>query len=274
MRNILMTLALAVFAALPARAQVAPEITQLAQALGLAEIVDVMRDEGLVYGAELADNMFPGRANDTWSRTVSTIYDRDRMQQMLTEGFAQSIRGSDIAALTAFFQSPLGTRIVTLEVSARRALLDKSVEQSNSDLVKSLRQQGGQRMALLADFIDVNDMIEANVVGALNSNYAFFSALSKARSSKVKKSDAQILQAVRSDEDGIRQDVTTWLFEYLSLAYSPLSDDELRAYVELSRTPEGQALNSALFAGFDEMFVQISGDLGRAAARVLDSEDL
>jgi Uncharacterized protein conserved in bacteria (DUF2059) len=274
MRKLLMIMAMALVTALPLRAQVAPEITQLTQALGLPGIVDVMREEGLDYGGELADNLFPGRSNGSWTQAVSNIYDRDRMQQVVTQVFMQSIQGQDIAALTAFFQGPLGKRIVTLEISARRALLDKSVEQSNKARTKAMLKNGGARVDLLAEFIDVNDMIEANVVGALNSNYAFFSGLSEGRAAADRRSESQILDAVRSDEDGIRQDVTDWLYEYLSMAYSPLSDAELQQYIDLSRTPAGQALNTALFASFDEMFLLISRELGQAASRVIASEDL
>ena len=58
------------------------------------------------------------------------------------------------------------------------------------------------------------------------------------------------------------------------MAYRPLSDDEIAAYTALSETPEGQALNTALFATYDAMFVTISRDLGLAAAQFMAGEDI
>jgi hypothetical protein len=61
---------------------------------------------------------------------------------------------------------------------------------------------------------------------------------------------------------------------YLAMAYQPLSDADLEAYIAFSRTPEGQVLNRALFAAFDALFNALSRDLGLAAARLMAGQDL
>ena len=58
------------------------------------------------------------------------------------------------------------------------------------------------------------------------------------------------------------------------MAYRPLSDAELTAYVEFSQSPEGQLLNRALFATFDKVFAVVSRDLGTAAAGMLTGRDI
>ena len=58
------------------------------------------------------------------------------------------------------------------------------------------------------------------------------------------------------------------------MAYQPLSDADLTAYIDFSATAEGRMLNAALFASFDVLFVAVSEELGFAAARFAQGEDL
>ena len=64
----------------------------------------------------------------------------------------------------------------------------------------------------------------------------------------------------------------------LALAWAqdeePLTDEEIDSYTTLSLTSEGQALNRALFAAFDELFLTISGELGLAAAQFVGGQDI
>ncbi|MEE9387485.1 MAG: DUF2059 domain-containing protein [Paracoccaceae bacterium] len=263
-----------VLAAVPGQAQMSENVDRLAHALGLPEIIQVMRDEGLGYGSDLAENMFPGRNDSAWGQVVIGIYDLDRMAEIALAGFADSIDEADIPMLTAFFESPLGVEIVKLEISARIALMDDAVDAANKANVVQLMANESPRLALLQRFIEVNNLLESNVVGALNSNYAFYTGLVEGGAYEEPISEDQILSDVWEQEADIRQDTSEWLFGFLSMAYSPLSDADMAAYIELSETDAGQALNTALFAGFDEMFVEISHALGLAAARIMASEEL
>ena len=65
-----------------------------------------------------------------------------------------------------------------------------------------------------------------------------------------------------------------WLLTFLGLAYQPLSDADLDAYIAFSETPAGQVLNRAQFAAFDALFAEVSHRLGVAAAGHLAGEDL
>ena len=58
------------------------------------------------------------------------------------------------------------------------------------------------------------------------------------------------------------------------MAYGPLSDAELEGYIALSATREGRSMNLALFAAFDELFRGISFDIGKAASRFTQGDDI
>ncbi|MEE4186856.1 MAG: hypothetical protein V2I76_00225, partial [Roseobacter sp.] len=76
----------------------------------------------------------------------------------------------------------------------------------------------------------------------------------------------EILQEVSAQEADIRADTGAWLNGFLTMAYQPLDLDTLQALVDFSATSGGRALNSALFAGFEEVNKDISYALGRAIA--------
>lgn len=259
---------------LPAQAEITPEVQRLSKALGLVEIVDVMHAEGIAYGDELAESMFPGPVSSDWRAVVTGIYDTDRMKEVAINGFAKSIAPADVELLTRFFESALGAEIIALEISARLALMDDAVDEANNAHVAAMIKDDDPRIALIDQFIEVNKLLESNVVGALNSNYAFFTGLVDGGAYEDPLSDEEILREVWSQEADIRKDTQEWLYGFLSMAYSPLSDEELMLYIKLSETPEGQALNNALFDGFDALFNAISHELGLAAAREMSSEEL
>jgi len=106
----------------------------------------------------------------------------------------------------------------------------------------------------------------------MNTNVAFLSGLSQAELFAM--SEQEILDRVWSDAEGNRADTEEWLRAYLATAYRPLADDEIRAYIDFSRTEAGQRLNRALFAGFGEMYVQQYHALGLAVARQLTAKDI
>ena len=61
---------------------------------------------------------------------------------------------------------------------------------------------------------------------------------------------------------------------FLLMAFNPLNDAELQAYIDYSQSSSGQALNAALFEGFDARYREISYELGRLIAGISTASDL
>lgn len=259
--------------ALPATAQ-SPEVEELFDLLQLPEIVDIMRQEGVGYGQSIGEDLFAGPASPEWSATVDQIYDPQRMLAMVEADFAASLQGDDIAAMTAFIGSEQGQRIITLEVSARRALLDDAIEDASKEAAAIAATQETERFALVRNFIESNNLIETNVAGALNTNYAFYMGLMDGQAFGGSLTEEQVLSDVWGQEAEIRSNTTEWMYAFLLLAYQPLSDEDLLAYTSFSETEAGRELNRALFEGFDRLFEGISRSLGRAAANEMTSAEL
>jgi hypothetical protein len=104
----------------------------------------------------------------------------------------------------------------------------------------------------------------------MNSSLAFAQGLNADGSV----SEDDMLASVAEDEDRIRQETEDWLMAFVGLAYQPLGDDEFQAYIDFSATPQGQALNNAIFRAFDPLLTESSRQMGAAVARALVGEDL
>ena len=169
-------------------------------------------------------------------------------------GSDQKTHGALIAAIAKH-------RVWSREAAAKAAVADMEAE-------------GSPRLDALRRFAAANDLVEMNVMGALNANLAFYKGLSAGGAFGSAMTEEDMLADVWGQEADVRAETEEWLWSYLSLAYQPLSDEELQAYHDFSETPEGQKLNAAVFAAFDVSFVRISEDLGRAAARAMQGEDI
>ena len=106
----------------------------------------------------------------------------------------------------------------------------------------------------------------------MTSNLAFFRGLVDGGGFEME--EDEMLAQVWGQEDELRADTHHWVGGYVTLAYGPLSDAELKGYIDLLDSREGRDLNRALFTGFYDVFTRISYDLGKAASGFMLSEEL
>ena len=285
-RSALLVLALAgpALAAVPltkAHAQAAlpgddTDMAAFSRSLMIGDLLEVMRAEGIAQSTELSDSLFPGENVAGWATLVSMIYDTAKMQARFDTALAKAV-GDDAATLAAaqvFFASDLGQRIMTSEINARRTLLDKTAEATAKDRWADMVADKAARAQQILRFGGVNDLIESNVMGGLNANLAFYRGLSGAGGFGDPMPEDQMLAEVWGQEPDIRKDTTDWLYPFLALAYQPLTDAEFESYIAFSATDAGQKINAAIFEAFDAVMTRISSDLGQAAGRLMESEDI
>lgn len=257
-------------------AQASAEVTALISQLQLDQTFAVIAEEGLSYGKDIEDQMFPGQGGTHWTEMVAAIYRAGDLRARFEAAFAENLAddAAAIAAAREFFGSARGQAILTMEIAARRALLDTAAEEAAEVEAERMQVDRDPRMGLIRDLIEAGDMIEMNVSGALTANLAFFQGMNDVGIPGMVMDDEQMLTEVWGQEASIRSETTKWLFSYMALAYRDLSDDDLRAYIAFTETPEGQRINAALFASFDQVFRRVSFDLGRAAALVMQGTEI
>ncbi|GHE95197.1 hypothetical protein GCM10016455_14710 [Aliiroseovarius zhejiangensis] len=242
--------------------------------LRLNDLLDIMQVEGATMALESDVDLLGHPGGTAWERRVQAIYDIDRLKADAESAMEAALDPAHLEALNSFYASENMQRVVELEISARRAFLEPEVEDRARTAWLSGRALTPHEDAILR-FVEVNDLVERNVMGALNSNYAFLRAMTDAHPVAAEKlTEQEILFEVWSQETEIRRDTSEWLFAFLSTAYGPVSQKVLDDYVSFSATPAGHALNHAMFEALDQIYIRLSSDLGRAVGEFGAQQDL
>ena len=250
------------------------KVRTLFEALELPGIIAVMQQEGFTYADQLATDLLGGETGASWQATITGIYDAERMERMAFEGLVDTLDGANVDAMIAFYEAEPGRRIPPLEVSAREAMLDDEIEEAAKEIANRARAEENDRFRLAREFVEANDLIELNVMGALNSNLAFYDGLRSGGALPPEMTQDQILNEVWAQEEEIRDNTIEWVYAFVMLAYQPLAPADLQAFTAFSETDAGQQMNQALFEAFDRMFLEISRSLGAAAAEEMTTQEL
>lgn len=276
LRILLVTLGLCVTPAL-ALAQAAPQTqAQLSDLIDITALIDVMRAESRENALGIDEDLLGGTGGAAWRVAVDQIYDPAKLRASFDRALDDALDDAPQARaeMSRFFASPLGQRVVALEIAARRALLDPATETATQSLWDQAFSDSTPRAAQIERFAQSNDLIESNVMGAMNSNLAFYQALSAAGAFEEALPEEEMLAQVGSQEAEIRSETADWLYPFLLLAYQPLSDSELDQYIVFSESADGKRVNAAVFAAFGALFVQLSSELGTAAAKLMTGEEI
>ncbi|MCV6595316.1 MAG: DUF2059 domain-containing protein [Silicimonas sp.] len=272
MKHLLVVLTLVcALAAPPVTAASKAEIEALLAAMRNSDMLASMAEEGRANGLALQQDMLGGRGGAAWGARIERIYRMERIEAGFRATFDAELAGADITPLIDFFESPAGQKVIGAELAARRAVSDEAVEVAGAEAFAALDPEG-RRHGLLTEFVRMNSLVEMNVAGAMTANLAFYRGM--AAGGALEMDEGAMGAEVWGQEPEIRAGAESWVQAFMALAYAPLSDAELAEYVVLARSKPGRALNRALFAGFYDVFTDVSYDMGEAVARFLSVEEL
>lgn len=243
-------------------------IGTIMSAVRIEALMQVVATEGARHGMSLEKALFAGQGGRDWARVVSAIQTPERLVPIIASALRTQLSPADAEAVAAFYSGDLGGRIVMREVEARRDMLDGAVETGASEAA-ALAALGTDRAMLIDEIIDGMDLVDSNVSGGLNANFAFYRGLGDGGALHRRMTESEMIAMVWNQESAVRTATAKWLRGYLTLAYAPFSDAELRTYMSFTQTPAGRRYLAAMFAGFGEVFETTSYDLGIAAARFI-----
>ncbi len=245
---------------------------ELSRVLLLPEVAVLLREEGIQYGADLDRDFLGASGSAHFKAQIDRIYDRGAMLSVMEQELSANLSAEAMARSLAFYTTPTGQKILALEMSARRAITQEAVEEAARQAVTLAAKAKDARAGDVVAFIEINDLTELNVAGALSSNFQFLSGLAAGGGQDM--SEAEIIDQVWAQEDEVRTDTDAWLNAFLFMAYGPLDDAEMQAYLDFSRSDAGQDLNAALFAGFNAMYRTIYYALGISVAQAMQTSEL
>lgn len=250
----------------------AQTLERVFELLAVPQMVDVMRSEGLDYARDLATGTQAEEPDSGWDAALSQIYDAEVMEETVQNGMSSVLLGHDLRPIVAFFDDGVGAGIVELEITARRAMVDDSIDAAAREKFRDLAGSDDARVLQLERFVRANDLIDTNVAGNLNSSVQFYFGMADAGG--ISLSETEILRLVWDSEADTRTETVEWVFSFLMMAYAPVTAEDLQTYIQFSESKAGQLLNRALFEGYNQMFNSISYQLGFALAQEMDATDL
>lgn len=252
-------------------AQAAP-VDDLSKALRLQELAMLMRDEGIADARDIIPTGPSGRPPQAAVAEIETLFDPDRFRTELQAALAASMSTEELAEAAAFFDSADGAALVELELVARSAIADPEVEAIARSEWAARQGDDDPEIRLLEQFAEVNGLVERNTTTTMTARYHFLLGVAEGAGRSV--DEGHVLSEVWADEARIRTETEAWLMGYLLLAYGPAGERALQAYVDFSATAAGQAVNAALFDGFETAYGRISRGLGLVAGRASMAQDL
>lgn len=247
---------------------------RLAELLRSEALFEILQHEAATYGETLAEDVMGQTADPSWLAQVAEIHAPNRLVPAFEAVLFRELPKQYVAPVEAFFEAPLGQRLITLELTAREALLDPALEEAAEAELDAAEMAGDPRLELIREIIEVSDTVEANVLGGLNANLVFYRAMVAGGAYPYDISEEEMVADVLAQEPEIRAEVSRWIESYLLLAYRPLTDAELQSWIAFARSESGQAFVRAQFAAFDHVFEQSSAALGAALALRLSGQDL
>ncbi|WP_222869576.1 hypothetical protein ROLI_020290 [Roseobacter fucihabitans] len=239
-------------------------VTVLMDALRLSDLAQIIQEEGLADAAQINADMLAGQGGTFWEGQVAALYDPTVMLDGFHQALLARLQGDRLQTTVTFFDSVRGQKIVALEIAAREAMVDTAVQDAASEAFAALQAHQDPYVDFATQLLKVNDLLEFNVAVTMSTSYQFYRGLSDG--GFLRQSEAEILSDVWASEADVRREAQTWLHAYFLLAYQPLDPSDRQAYLAFLQSPAGQALNNALFAGFEGLFKDIAYGLGRAVA--------
>lgn len=241
------------------------------EALRLDLLARVLAAEIAAAGDPLRP-LSPGVRDPRWQAIAARIAPPQRILAGLRAGVAEGLAAlhqpaqrAAVAEALSFWETPLGRRVVLLELAAREAMIAPGFEASaRADFAGAAARnhpRAGQVQALVA----AGDLVEPAVAAALNMAVALLEGVAQAERRPV--DPEALLRRVWAQEPAIRADQSGWIEALLHVATGPLSDAEMALLVRAAGQPGHHRLNAVLQQAASGVFAEIARDLGRASAR-------
>lgn len=256
--RILCAIAMLIAATVPLRAET--QVDRLVNAMGIPDLIASFAEDGMASAAELDDTFLGGQGGDVFAETVRRLHDPARMEAELRAAMAAALDPRVAEQALVFFESEQGARIVALEVEARRAMVDDTVEEA----AKAAADKADDAVLRL---VSVRDLVEGNTDISMAAQAAFFDGLAFASGT----ADTPDIEARRG---AIAEDTRRWVTGYYMLVASALPSGEMDIYVAFWETDVGQAVDKAMYAAFEASYVTLSYALGQAVGRLMPQNDL
>ena len=252
-----------------------PEAYRFFNALGIYDFLQIVSEESILGADEIRAEFFPDLAPEIWETEMRQLYGVESIVTGFEAAWDDDAIGPDTrSTILAFFESPLGQRIVAAEIAARAGMADPAIAEAARSAMLMARGDNDPRVARFAEFSAELGLIDRNASAVMNAQLQFLTGLSDGGALQPPMPEDALLSFIGSQAAEIRREAEDWLAAYQLMAYGGFDAEEFQEFADLNATGAGRELASAVFAAFDTTFDAMQYELGQIAARYAAGDDI
>ncbi|MDW4496554.1 DUF2059 domain-containing protein [Sulfitobacter sp. D35] len=172
-----------------------------------------------------------------WTGLVDEVFDEALMLGLAHEILSATIDEEMLTHAMGFYGSDLGKRLVETENASHMVEDDVQKSETGDRMVADMVREGDPRLEQLKALISAIGSEDASVRAIQEVQLRFLMAAAGAGVVELQMDEADLREAMRSDEVGLRLALQTGALSNAAYTYEDFSDAEIAAYTEALEHP-------------------------------------
>ena len=233
--------------------------------------------ESIRLSADSAPAMLGIEADDfgsEWQRLVREVFATELMHDMAVDILAETLSDELLAHGAEFYASDLGQRLVVAENSSHMVEDDADKSQTGAEIVAGLVRIGSERPEILARLNRASNTEDHSIQAIQEVQVRFMMAAASAGVIDLRMDEADLREALRSQEGEMRVSIARNALEGAAFTYQAFSDEEMIDYAEALENPKMQDVYALMNAVQFEIMANRYEAVARRLASMQPSQDL
>lgn len=167
-----------------------------------------------------------------WSRLVSEVFATEIMHGMALDILEETLSDSLLDHAADFYATDLGQRLVAAENRAHMMEDDTLKADAGAEIIAGLERIGSDRVALLQRLNDASAVEDSSIRAIQEVQIRFLLAAAAAGVIELRMEEPDLREAMRSEEDMLRQSIRANALASSAYTYQAFSDAELLDYAK------------------------------------------
>lgn len=183
-----------------------------------------------------------------WSRLVNEVFATDTMHEMALAILGETLSDDLLTHAADFYATDLGQRLVVAENDSHMEDEDGLKTESGAAIMQGLQGLDSPRIALLERLTQATDADGASLRAIQEVQVRFLMAAAGAGVIELRMDEADLREAMRMQEDEMRQAIEASALTNAAYTYQAFSDAEVETYAEALEDPRMQEVYALMNA--------------------------
>jgi hypothetical protein len=215
------------------------------------------------------EDAFPAEQLSALADIGERSFEHPSFLEDIEAALAESLSAGEIAAVSAFYATPLGQRIKAAEVAASTAEAQLDIEARKAELRAEL-ERDPERLRIFQNIDELLHTSEISTTMAVSIARTLWTSILEGQTQGLAPDALTSLdQAVEAIYPQMLAHTREYILASSAWTYRDLSLEEVRAYADFLQTDEARAAYAALQSGLGDAMEKRGREIGRAFADFL-----